>query len=873
MISFFCSHCGLKFEVKPEFAGRSSQCPTCKQPLVVPQLDRTEDGVSAGQIEGSDSSLAKVGVDGGVTLDQTDARPDQRSVRELLSRQTQSDGRYVIEREIARGGMGMVLRAVDCDIRREVAVKYLLNQSDPGKKLRFIEEAQITGQLEHPNIVPIHELGVDNAKRLFFTMKMVKGRSLAQVLEELRQHPKQAEKEWSLGRLLHILVNVCHALAYAHSRGVVHRDLKPANIMLGDFGEVYVMDWGLARVLKDRPAPAAAPLATVVAGGPAAAPAALPVGENVSIKRSSKVDTSRLPDADLTQEGAVVGTPVYMPPEQASGHVDAIDQRSDIYSLGAILYEMLALQPPIDKSGGYLEILLRVMQGEIVPPEQRATNRTIPAELSAIAMKALAKNPQNRYASVEALRRDIERFQEGRSVSAKEDTYREAVWRLVKRNKLASGFTAALAVVLLWGSVVNFLARRDAEKANAETLRRTTKAVPALVHSARLLANDWQMDEARAQLDFARQYDAKYVQAQLVKGQMLIAQKDFAAGCTELEQYLQQQPEDEEAKKLFDLCSRGKSDDPAVLIAVAEVFQRQKMPGLTFRLLNDFRQSLADRKPLEALYQKQIAASWPGLGRRLRLERDGQFRLNLGFHKEVAALDPLRGMQLHWLSLEQCDRIADLSPLRDMPLTMLSLAGCALVSDLTPLEGMPLTSLQLTSCVRVQDLTPLRDLPLTSLNLHNCRQVSDLTPLRGLPLRSLTLADCGQVSDLTPLAGLPLTWLDLSHCENVRDLTPLHELPLTELSLDYCPQLKDLTPLHGMKLKSLHLMNCFQVEDLTPLEGLALTEIMLNPRANTRGMNALRQMKSLKTIAIGWEAKQKLSPAEFWRKYDAGEFK
>jgi len=874
MISFFCLPCGMKFQVKPEFAGRSSRCPTCKEPLVVPPPDKTEAVVAAGQIEGTDSSLAKAGVDGGVTLEQAApiARSGQRSVQEVLAQQAKHGQRYVLEGEIARGGMGTVLRAVDCDIRREVAVKYLLDQSNATKKLRFIEEAQITGQLEHPNIVPIHELGVDGQKRLFFSMKMVRGRSLAQLLDELRQNPKTTD--YSLGRLLNILVNVCNALAYAHSRGVVHRDLKPANIMIGDFGEVYVMDWGLAKLRKEGQAEKA-PMATLVASASAAAPNAvpLPAGSSLSTGRSSKVVLGREPEADLTQDGAVLGTPVYMPPEQATGHAQAVDQRSDIYSLGAILYEMLTLQPPIDKTGGYLEVLMRVAQGEIVPPEQRARNRTVPKGLSAIAMKALATNPQDRYSTVEALRRDVERFQEGRSVSAREDTYREAVWRLVKRNKLASAFTTVLAVVLVVSSLFNFLARRDAENANEETKRRTARAVPALVHSARLLANDWQMPEAVAQLEFAQEYDAKYVEARLVKGQMLIAQKDFAAGRAELEEYLRHRPQDVDAKKLVDLCARSKPDDPAFLIAVAEVFQRQKMPGLTFRLLRDFQQSLEARKPLVALYQKQIEATWPGLANRLRLERDGQVRLNLHHSKQVAALDSLRGMQLHWLGLEQCDRIADLSPLRDMPLATLNLGGCGLVSDLTPLQGMPLTTLHLHGCGRVRDLTPLKGLPLTVLSLGNCGQVSDLTPLHGLPLTSLSLSSCAQVSDLTPLQGLRLTSLDLTHCDNVRDLRPLKGLPLTSLNIEACVQVRDLTPLQGMKLTWLNLMNCFQAPDVTPLQGMALTEVMLTPRTITKGMDVLRQMKSLKTISIGWDVKEKFTPNEFWKKYDAGEFK
>ncbi len=327
-ISFSCTKCGMKFNVLAEFAGRKTTCPACKEALVVPAPDQTVAYVPlAGKIDGPASSLAQAEVEVGVTLG--GAAAGKSSLPSLMAGKCGDGARYVIDKEIARGGMGAVLRAVDCDIRREVAVKYLLDQSNAQNKIRFVEEAQITGQLEHPNIVPIHELGVDAQKRIFFTMKMVNGRSLGQILKMLRDEPAEAEKEYGLSRLLNILVNVCNGLAYAHSRGVVHRDLKPANIMVGDFGEVYVMDWGLAKVLdKTSSLDTGPPMAIAVAtfAGPVGAgviplatpalPMATPVetppssGAGVSFSAGSgKVVTSRELDADLTQAGAVLGTP------------------------------------------------------------------------------------------------------------------------------------------------------------------------------------------------------------------------------------------------------------------------------------------------------------------------------------------------------------------------------------------------------------------------------------------------------------------------------------------------------------------------------------------------------------------------------------
>ncbi len=339
MIAFSCAHCGMKLQVKPEFAGRPSKCPSCKRPLVVPAPAASAASAPPRQLDGTESSLAKAGITGGVTLADAAGKPPA-----LVDNRKSSKDRYHLKGEIARGGMGAVLCAVDCDLRREIAVKYMLDANDPRKQARFVEEAQINSQLEHPNIVPVYDLGIDSQRRPFIMMKMVKGRSLKDVVDFLRESPKQAEKEYSLGRLLNVLVNVCHALAFAHSRGVIHRDLKPANIMLGDFGEVYVMDWGLAKVfdrgqsepeVKALPAPA---IGSPTTGAPAAAPLAGPVAESVSTKRSSKVVVSSEVVADLTQDGSIIGTPAYMPPEQASGNLQAITPRSDVYSLGAILY-------------------------------------------------------------------------------------------------------------------------------------------------------------------------------------------------------------------------------------------------------------------------------------------------------------------------------------------------------------------------------------------------------------------------------------------------------------------------------------------------------------------------------------------------------
>ena len=250
---------------------------------------------------------------------------------------TIESSRYQLQGEIARGGMGAVLKGRDVDLGRNLAIKVLLDEhkENPVVIQRFIEEAQIGGQLQHPGIAPVYELGQFEDQRPFFTMKLVKGETLAYMLAG------RYSLTHNRGKLLGIFKQVCQTMAYAHSRRVIHRDLKPANIMVGAFGEVQVMDWGLAKVLPADGQPATKPVTKPDDGKSIIATFRSP-GSDVPLPNVGSVE----PIGSDTQMGSAMGTPAYMPPEQALGEVDRMDRRSDVFGLGAILCEILTGQPP-----------------------------------------------------------------------------------------------------------------------------------------------------------------------------------------------------------------------------------------------------------------------------------------------------------------------------------------------------------------------------------------------------------------------------------------------------------------------------------------------------------------------------------------------
>jgi len=353
----------------------------------------------------------------------------------------ESPDRYTLKVEVGRGGIGRVFAAFDEHVGREIAIKELLceardewSDGDPvppaeknALKARFLREARVTGQLEHPAIVPVYEIGRRADGSCYYTMRYIKGRTL---LSALRKQPDLAERL----KLLPHFHDLCNAIAYAHSKGVIHRDLKPDNVMIGEFGETVVLDWGLAKAKGQQEPGDTAPMQGLYASTDAG--------------------------IDRTVEGRLLGTPAYMPPEQARGAVGEIDEKSDIYALGAVLYELLTGRPP--HTGRTIMDVLAKVQGEPVVPADKRDKR-VPRELSAIAEKALNRKKERRYDSARQLAADIESYMAGDRVGAYRYTWWELFRLLFRKHKpLLVSLLAIIAVTAI--AFVRVVSERDAAR-------------------------------------------------------------------------------------------------------------------------------------------------------------------------------------------------------------------------------------------------------------------------------------------------------------------------------------------------------------------------------------------------------------------------
>ncbi|MBP9891919.1 MAG: protein kinase [Planctomycetes bacterium] len=399
----------------------------------------------------------------------------QGSGAPIRSRLMQDAARYEIKREFARGGMGRILLSRDLDVGRDVALKELLPELvSGGTRLgtramgsagggetdetgeRFLREAKVTGQLEHPNIVPVYEIGERDDGNVYYTMKYVRGKTMAARLREIRKDDSLSEEQKNAERLklLDAFVAMCNAIAFAHSRGVIHRDIKPENVMLGDFGETMLLDWGLARVKNQRDF----------------AVKNKPKERNISDSLRESADASK------TQDGYIIGTPAYMPPEQGRGDQEEVDEKSDIYSLGSVLYEILAGTPPYE--GPTAGLVLQAMLTS-APAPISGKNRYAPPELLAVCEKAMAREKKDRFKSAMEISLQVQAFREGRNLSVYQYSAKELVSRYIKRHKATVAVIAIGVLMVLAGGIyaagtlLNQTALAQAARRGAEEARDT----------------------------------------------------------------------------------------------------------------------------------------------------------------------------------------------------------------------------------------------------------------------------------------------------------------------------------------------------------------------------------------------------------------
>jgi eukaryotic-like serine/threonine-protein kinase len=372
---------------------------------------------------------------------------------------------YTLSRVHDQGGLGRVWLAFDKNLHRSVALKEIRPDRKPSEQSlrRFVREAQVTGQLEHPNIVPVYELASDSQRAYpFYTMRFMHGQSLGDAIDayhKLRRSGAAAPVQFQ--RLLQAFTSVCHAMAYAHSRRVIHRDLKPANVMLGSFGEVVVLDWGLAKLL-DRPEE-------------------LPEDEQT-------IEQPVLGEGVETLPGQLLGTPAYMAPEQALGKLDEIDALTDVYGLGAILYRILTGERP--HQGRDSQERMR-HAAEDPTPEPRAVNSRIPRALNAVCRKAMSRERLKRYLSAKELAEDVQRYLADEPVSAVPEPWYTRAGRWARRHAqitvAAAVFLVLTVVVATAALVVTNRARHEANLARADEARAKEQALGWLREAERLI--------------------------------------------------------------------------------------------------------------------------------------------------------------------------------------------------------------------------------------------------------------------------------------------------------------------------------------------------------------------------------------------------
>ncbi|MEE9367802.1 MAG: serine/threonine-protein kinase [Pontiella sp.] len=442
--------------------------------------------------------------------------------------------RYTPAKKINQGGMKAIWEVDDHRTARKVAMALIQDSKIASEDDidSFLYEARLTANLQHPNIIPIYDIALDENGNPYFTMKALKGETLGDIIKQLRNRNIEYLNRYTPTRLLGIFLKVCNAIDYAHTKGVIHLDLKPSNINVGDFGDVHVLDWGLSTLITHLNEYDGEPVSWQSMDD-----VSLESGQTLTryLERSAK---------QREFKNVVGGTPGYMSPEQAQGVPSDIDFQTDVYMLGALLYEILTYQCPI-VGDTVKEVLHKTVRGDFPPPEKRSPGLRIPAPLSAIALKAMASDPTDRYPNVSVFIRDLHKYQDGFATIAENPTFITHATLLVKRHKLAVsliGVTAASIAIILINS---FSSIKQSESIAIEALATLQEKNNYIATTAHKVApdylnlmiqqeNDYQFEAADESLNTSLAFDPSNEMGWLWEGKRLLCNLNFTNAWTVL---------------------------------------------------------------------------------------------------------------------------------------------------------------------------------------------------------------------------------------------------------------------------------------------------------------------------------------------------
>ncbi len=728
-----------------------------------------------------------------------DVKKEQQDLSKVLS--AQQHRKYITKHSVGEGAMKYITRVNDKDTSRDIAMAVML---DPDKKesdpLRFIQEARITANLEHPNIVPVHDIGIDSFGNPYFTMKLIRGETFSSILTKLNVGVKDYVKKYDLTHLLQIFQKICDGIAFAHSKGVIHLDIKPDNIQVGDFGEVLVLDWGLAKTMQTMDESSTLSTDTIILNL-----------ENCKI--------------NLTLDGIVKGSLGYMAPEQAAGKNKYRDEKTDVYALGSILYSILTYLPPL--SGNDIgEMLVATVSGDILPPSERIKDKVIPKALEAVVCKAMSVDHKKRYQSVTELKADMDAYIGGFATSAEHAGVWTLLMLLIKRNK-KSAIVAGISFIFL--TVILIFSFLSIKKREQEKIDIGKRVAPEFLNKSEMYMEIDKWDEALEAIDDAVKLNENLEGAWYQKGRLHLAKKEFKLAVRAF-----RKSGDVGNKDLKKFTERYYN---SLLVTKDEKILANKAAGLPMEI-NKFDDEVVAAYLFKGINTTEaLKARFRATARTLQRLNKRQKNLKLKDNK----------IDLHnnkiTLSLNKYQDLYNIEPLRGLPITELDLSFTS-VSDLSALEGMPLEKLIIEN-TKVENIEILQTLPLKILNINNTK-VSDISFLENLPLESLEMQNL-DISDAEVLRNMPLTKLNiigtkirsLKFLENnislkelncsetsINNLSSLSNVPIEKLNA-YSANIKDLSPLYGKNMKEL-VLGSNNILNINALSGMPLTKLHLN---------------------------------------------